>query len=172
MEKLVELFGRSSLPIEVLVVAGTNEALYHRLRAKVNGFSVPVRAYPFVNNIAELMSVSDVTVTKPGGLTVAESMARGLPSIISAPLPGQEEGNVTFLEREEAAVRVSGNQQVLAAVEELISSPQRFARLQKNVRGISRPGAGRDVARSIGDLLARRRRPEGTSGTRVGSGDC
>jgi processive 1,2-diacylglycerol beta-glucosyltransferase len=171
VERLVDLFGRSQLPIEVLVVAGTNEALYHRLRVKANGFSVPVRAYPFVNNIAELMSVSDVTVTKPGGLTVAESMACGLPSIISAPLPGQEEGNVTFLEREGAAVRASGSQQVLAAVEKLISSPERFARLQRNVRGLSRPNAGRDVARSIAGLLALRRRGKPASGTRVGSGD-
>lgn len=157
VERTVELLACSELPIEVLVVAGTNEALYHRLRAKVNGFSAPVRTYPFVSNIAELMAVSDVTVTKPGGLTVAESTARGLPTIISDALPGQEEDNTTFLERKQATVRVSGSEGVLSAVRQLISSPRRFAELQSNVRGLARPEACRDVARAIAALLSRRR---------------
>jgi len=155
VERIVELLGRSDLPIEVLAVAGTNEALYHRLRAKVNGFSAPVRTYPFVSNIAELMAVSDVTVTKPGGLTVAESTARGLPSIIAAPLPGQEEDNTRFLESEGAGVRVSGSEEVLATVRDLISSPGRFATLQRNVRSLARPNAGKAVASAIGFFLAR-----------------
>jgi processive 1,2-diacylglycerol beta-glucosyltransferase len=136
------------------VVAGTNEALYHRLRAKVDGFVVPVRTYPFVNNIAELMAVSDVTVTKPGGLTVAESTALGLPTIVSDALPGQEEDNTTFLERERATVRVRGSAGVLAAVRQLISSPRRFAQLRRNVRSLARPDAGKEVAQAIAALLS------------------
>ncbi len=161
VERTVELLARSELPIEVLVVAGTNEALYHRLKAKVDGFLVPVRTYPFVNNIAELMAVSDVTVTKPGGLTVAESTARGLPTIVSDALPGQEEDNTTFLEREQATVRVRGSEGVLSAVRQLISSTQRFALLQRNVRSLARPDASRDVARGIASLISRRRPSSG-----------
>ncbi len=153
VERMVEMLGRSDLPIEILVVAGTNETLYHRLRAKVDGFCVPVKTFPFVSNIAELMAVSDVTVTKPGGLTIAESTAKGLPSVISDPLPGHEEDNTTFLENEGATVRVSEREDVLAAIKELITHPERFARLRNNVLSLARPYAATEVAGAIQFLV-------------------
>lgn len=66
----------------------------------------PTRLLYFVNNIDEYMSIADLIVTKPGGLTVSESIASGLPMAIFSAYPGQEEDNALYLERSGMAVRL------------------------------------------------------------------
>ena len=51
------------------------------------------------------MSVSDLVITKPGGLTTTESLASGLPIIVINPMPGQEEGNAKFIENNQTVYR-------------------------------------------------------------------
>ena len=50
------------------------------------------------------MSISDLVVTKPGGLTTTESLASGLPIVVINPIPGQEEENATYLEKNKVAI--------------------------------------------------------------------
>lgn len=52
-----------------------------------------VRVLPFTDKVPELMSISSVVITKPGGLTTTESLVSNLPIIVINPLPGQEEEN-------------------------------------------------------------------------------
>ena len=63
-----------------------------------------VRILEFTNEVPELMSISDLVVTKPGGLTTSESLASHLPMVIINPIPGQEEENAEFLESHGIAV--------------------------------------------------------------------
>ena len=46
------------------------------------------------------MSISDLVVTKPGGLTTTESLASGLPIVAINPIPGQEEKNAELKKAE------------------------------------------------------------------------
>ena len=57
-----------------------------------------IRVLPFTNKVPEFMSISDLVVTKPGGMTITESLASNLPMILINPIPGQEEENAEFLE--------------------------------------------------------------------------
>ena len=57
-----------------------------------------VKVLPYTTQVPELMSISDIVVTKPGGLTSTESLASGLPMVLINPIPGQEEENAQFLE--------------------------------------------------------------------------
>lgn len=63
-----------------------------------------VKIIKYTNKIPELMSISDLVITKPGGLTTTESLASGLPIIVINPIPGQEEENAEFLEQKGVAV--------------------------------------------------------------------
>ena len=58
-----------------------------------------VKILEFTNQVPELMSISDLVVTKPGGLTTSESLASHLPMLIINPIPGQEEENAEFFRR-------------------------------------------------------------------------
>ena len=66
----------------------------------------PTRLLYFVNNINEYMSIADLIVTKPGGLTVSEAIASGLPMAIFSAYPGQEEDNAIYLEHSGMAIRL------------------------------------------------------------------
>ncbi len=91
------------LRLQCIVVTGTNKRLKRRLE-------MPGRKSPFlfifgyVDNIHELMDISDVCITKPGGMTIAECLAKNLPMIIwGKPLPGPETENISFLTKNNLA---------------------------------------------------------------------
>lgn len=83
----------------------TENRISNKLYAGHHGIK-PTRLLYFVNNINEYMSIADLIVTKPGGLTVSEAIASGLPMAIFSAYPGQEEDNALFLERSGMAIRL------------------------------------------------------------------
>jgi processive 1,2-diacylglycerol beta-glucosyltransferase len=73
---------------QIIVVAGRNEKLRRKLAAQT--YKHPTRILGFSINMHELMSVADLIITKPGGLTTSEALAMGKPLFILNPIPGQE----------------------------------------------------------------------------------
>ena len=68
-----------------------------------------VKVLEFTNKVPELMAISDLVISKPGGLTTSESLASNLPMIIINPIPGQEEENAEFLESKGTGVWIRKN---------------------------------------------------------------
>ena len=90
----------------LVVVAGKNAALEKECRTLAAQLPVPVKVHGFVHNMHELMDAADLIVTKPGGLTTTEILAKGKPMALVAPIPGQEQRNCEYLLEEGAAVRL------------------------------------------------------------------
>ena len=91
IEKIVDLLHND---LEILVVCAGNQRLYARLTAK----NYPkAKVFGVVNNMEELMGASDIILTKPGGLTVAELLVMELPPVFITAIPGQESQNIKFL---------------------------------------------------------------------------
>jgi processive 1,2-diacylglycerol beta-glucosyltransferase len=67
---------------------------------------MPCFVFGFVSRLHELVSVADVVVSKPGGLTASEVLAAGRPLVITDPIPGQEQRNGEWLLEKGAAVRL------------------------------------------------------------------
>lgn len=86
---------------QIIAIAGKNEKMKLAFEEVATNMGVEsrVRVLPFTDKVPELMSIANVVVTKPGGLTTTESLVSGLPIIIINPLPGQEEENALFLEK-------------------------------------------------------------------------
>lgn len=82
-------------PFQMAVVAGRNKPLKERLDAA--SWSHPIHTYPFVRNMPTLMAAADILVTKAGPATITEAAIAGLPMILSDAIPGQEDGNVTYV---------------------------------------------------------------------------
>jgi 1,2-diacylglycerol 3-beta-galactosyltransferase len=80
---------------QLVVICGNNQKVLQSLQRVVvehaRNHSEKVRFFVkgFVNNVDEFMAASDCLLTKAGPGTIAESMARGLPMILSSFLPGQ-----------------------------------------------------------------------------------
>ena len=138
--------------VHVLAVAGRNPALERRLRALAPPAGGTLTAFGFVSNIHELMAVSDLAVTKSGGLTTSECLASGLPMVVRDPIPGQEERNCDYILEAGAGVRTYSAASLRYKLGALLANPARLDRMKAAARAAARPAGGaRDPRRTPPD---------------------
>ena len=101
----------------------------------------------------DLMRAADVLVTKAGPGTIAEALNAGLPIILYAKLPGQEDGNVSFVVEERLGVWAPSPARVVRALTRWVCKPDVRGRFAANCRRAARPEAARQIARAIGEVL-------------------
>ncbi len=140
METAVERLNRIEREYQLVVICGKNEAL----RRKVARFK-SARVHGFVKNIQVFMEASDLAITKAGGLTVSECLAKGAPMIIYSPIPGQEERNCDYLLERGAAVKAKGIEVLDYKVAQLLAAPERLVRMKEAATAAARPFAARDI---------------------------
>jgi processive 1,2-diacylglycerol beta-glucosyltransferase len=152
LDRLLEHLQPLAESVTFVASSAGNPAL-HRALERIRARAIPgLRIIGYVGNIHEYMAAADLLVTKPGGLTVSEALALGLPLILVDPIPGQEEANARFLVGRGAACWAEGGPSVLASVERLLWEPEQREALRVRMASLARPRAARDVARL---LLAR-----------------
>lgn len=128
--------------VQILVVCGRNKKLYDELK-KINAPNLKI--FGLVNNIHELMSVADVIITKPGGMTTSEALAKNLPMIFFAIIPGQESGNAKIIQGYGAGIIAKDAAKIEDAVLELKNSPQKLLSYKENTMRISHPDAAAKI---------------------------
>ena len=80
--------------VQIILAAGTNRALLKRFKGVKNLY-----ALPFTKEIAPYMAAADVIMGKAGPNVIFESVVLGKPFIATTYFPGQEKGNLEFIER-------------------------------------------------------------------------
>jgi processive 1,2-diacylglycerol beta-glucosyltransferase len=113
-----------------------------------------VKVLGYTRRIHELMAAADLVVSKPGGLTAAETLAVGVPLIIVDPVPGQEERNSDYLLENGAAIKANHLLTLASKVTELLRDPAHLDHLRANCRRLGRPRAAFAVAQEALALLA------------------
>ena len=101
----------------------------------------------------ELLRAADVVVTKPGGLTTAESLASGCPMAIAEPIPGQEDRNADFLLENGCAIKINNLASLTHKLGSLLDDSARLGRMRAAALRCARPSAAADVASSCVQLL-------------------
>ncbi len=147
--ELIAAFQEARTPCQLLVVAGANATLKKRAEAAAASTPVPVRVYGYVNNMHELMDAADLVVSKPGGLTTAELLAKGKPLLIVDPIPGQEQRNAEYLMEAGAGVRLYDPADAAYRVGEILGTPGRLAEMGARARAIGRPRAAHDIVADL-----------------------
>lgn len=143
-------------PLEIVVVAGRNEQTRKKLEAVECTGPHRCKIIGFTDQIDELMAAADLVVSKPGGLTTSETLARGAAMVVVNPIPGQESRNSDFLLENGAAIKVNNLATLAFKLNQLLASPARVAQLREHARAIARPRAAFDVVeQSLGLLSAR-----------------
>lgn len=144
---MVRSLDRSKLDLQFVIVCGTNARLYRHL--KKGRFRKKMAVLPYARNIDRLMQTSDIIITKPGGITTAEALAKGLPMLIISPLPGQEAMNTRFLLNEGVAVKAASPEDVVVIMEELLYNKNKLADMGRKALSLSKPSSSIDIARMI-----------------------
>ena len=138
---------------QMIVVCGKNENAKNALSNYSWGNGVNVVVKGFVNNMDEWMRASDVLVTKAGPGTIAEASICGLPCMLSSYLPGQEEGNVPYVEENGFGTYNSDPVVIADTVVSWLESPEMLRTMQDNALKASRPNATIDIAKDLADIL-------------------
>lgn len=146
-----EAIDESGLDVGLAIVAGRNEKLKAKLEARK--WRVPTRIYGFTRELPNFMRAADALVTKAGPGTIAEALIAGLPIILNARLPGQEDGNVTFVQKERVGVWAPRSERVVQTLKKWIENPAERERFSENCRRAARPEAARIIARFIGSQV-------------------
>ena len=147
IKELVTLLERSPLRLQMIIACGTNKKLFRWLGRRKRGFRKKTVVLPFADNIDELMQASTIIVTKPGGITTAEALAKGLPMLIVNPLPGQEAMNTKVLLEEGVAVKAENPADVLVILEELLYNKAKLRQMSDKAKNLSKPDSAINIAR-------------------------
>ena len=152
---------------QLVVVCGNNRAAQTTLEKESmgnnNNNNMVVRG--FVSNMDEYMRAADVLVTKAGPGTIAEACICGLPCLLFAYLPGQEEGNIPFVEQGGFGAYCSDPQEIATTVKSWISDRQQLAVLQQNALAAARPQATLDIARDLAERVFQHKQAKGQGNT-------
>ncbi len=140
-------------PLEIVVAAGRNEALAKDIRQIRTPQRHRVKVMGFTDQMDEFMACADLVLSKPGGLTTSEALARSVPMAIVNPIPGQESRNSDFLLEGGAAVKISHPSLVPLKLGKLLGNPRLLTSLKAGARRLGRPQAAFTVAQAVLEYL-------------------
>jgi len=145
---LKPLLGRA----QVLVLCGSNRRLC-RQAERAAGSHRHLRFVEYTDSPADYYRAADIVIGKPGGVTLAETMALARPFVIYDPLPGQEARNTAFLYRHRLAETAGSPEELEPLVRRWMNSPQTLAHYSRALAEHARPHAARDIAAKIIESL-------------------
>lgn len=149
MKEVIDICEQIEIPLQIIIVTGNNERLLKKVEVLAHTSRHLIRPLGFVSNIDELMSISDLLISKPGGMTSAEALVKSLPMIIYKPIPGQEEANTCYLVSEGAAIRANSPNELKGHIQVLLNNVNETYRMTQKIRLLARPAAADDIARQI-----------------------
>jgi processive 1,2-diacylglycerol beta-glucosyltransferase len=145
-ERLIKALDRSKKDFQIVIVSGVNKKLFKKLKMLSRSLEKKIAVTGFANNVHELMEISDIIITKPGGLTTAEALAKNLPIIILNPLPGQEDFNTKTLTSKGLAVKASNEDDAVRLVDEMLNDPSRLNEIKNTMTFYAKPNSAFEAA--------------------------
>lgn len=133
----------------LVVVAGRATTLTQALADLGDGPRLRLRALGLIDYVDDLVAASDLVITKAGGLIVSEVLARGTPSIVTDPIPGQEDWNADFVAGAGAGIQLRLPEMVPPTVIDLLAQPARLAAMRVQAQRVGRPRAALDIVDEV-----------------------
>jgi 1,2-diacylglycerol 3-beta-galactosyltransferase len=144
LEQMALAIDAARLPVSLVIVAGRNKAMQARLEA--HPWQIPVKVYGFVRQMPDFMRAADVLVTKAGPGTICEAFIAGLPIILYSRMPGQEDGNVTYVVQKGAGIWAPEPAEVVRGLRRWLDHPSQMRQAARISHNLARPYASRQIA--------------------------
>jgi 1,2-diacylglycerol 3-beta-galactosyltransferase len=145
LDKVAFAVDKAKLPCGVAVITGKNKRMKKRLDK--HSWNIPAFTYGFVKEMPEFMQSTDILITKAGPGTISEAFIAGLPIILYHRIPGQEEGNVSYVVDEGAGVWAPEVEDILTTLTEWLEYPEKRQIVADTASRLAKPNAARDIAR-------------------------
>jgi processive 1,2-diacylglycerol beta-glucosyltransferase len=134
--------------LQVVVITGRNMRMEKEARALCQGIPRS-KVLGWVDNMHEWMVAADLMVSKPGGATLAEGFACGLPMLAIAPLPGNEQRTCQWIEKWGSGVWIKSPAELAPTIERLLARPEELQSLRARAASLARPRAAYDAAEAV-----------------------
>jgi 1,2-diacylglycerol 3-beta-galactosyltransferase len=141
---------KTDMAASLAIITGRNAKL--RAKLEKHKWNMPTKIYGFVRDMPQFMQAADVLVTKAGPGTISEAFIAGLPLILYSRIPGQEEGNVSYVLDKGAGVWAPESFQVVDTLRRWLTDPAALRRAGESSARLGRPFASRRIA----ELIAQR----------------
>ncbi|MCQ1531000.1 MGDG synthase family glycosyltransferase [Lutispora saccharofermentans] len=147
INRIVKELDKKLSNIQIIAVAGRNE----RLEVKLKNLDTKnhLVVYGFASNMHELIEVSDLVITKPGGVTTAEVLSREKPLIIFSPIPGQESDNAEFLLNSGVAATSSDVMKIPPLINQILNHEVRIESMKKLSACLKKPYSAADIVNFV-----------------------
>ena len=148
-ESLVKNFN----DIQIIAISGKNEFMkknFIKITDEYNKSS-SVHILEYTDKVPEFMSISDLVITKPGGLTTTEAITSGLPLLIINPIPGQEEENAEYLEENKIAIWIKKNDDINSVLNTMLNDENILTSMRKNIKLLAKPDSTKNICEILLD---------------------
>ncbi len=151
---VIDALTRLKHPAQAIVICGKNEEMKARMeeQARAVEFANPglsFRVMGYTNEMHRWMQMSDLFIGKPGGLTTAECLASGLPMMIVAPIPGQEDRNSDHLLEKGIALKCNEFTTMAHKIDSLLDHPDVLQTMRDKARWYGRPNAAATIVDTL-----------------------
>lgn len=147
LKALIRLFSK----LQVVAISGRNQKMNEKFHKLVEATESQnrIKIVEFTDKVPELMSISKFVITKPGGLTITEALTSHLPILIINPIPGQEEENANFIEKNGAGIWIKKNDNIARHLKSLYRNPELLINMKKSSEDLAKPNSTENICKTL-----------------------
>jgi 1,2-diacylglycerol 3-beta-galactosyltransferase len=146
-----QAIARDCPTVSLSIITGRNKKLERELKQRT--WEIPTMIHGFVQEMPDYMRASDILVTKAGPGTISEALIAGLPMILYSRLPGQEDGNVSYVVSKGAGFWENKPEKIASIINQILKSPEEYNKAITACKKSARPEAAREIAQIIAEKL-------------------
>jgi len=141
-------------PAQAVVICGKNTEMQAEMEYQARAIEaanpgLTIRVLGYTDVMHKWMQMADLFIGKPGGLTTAECLASGLPMIIVAPIPGQEDRNSDHLLEKGIALKCNEFTTLAYKIDGLLDQPAILQTMREKARWYGRPNAAATIVDTL-----------------------
>lgn len=147
LKALIRLFSK----LQVVAISGRNQKMNEKFHKLVEATESQnrIKIVEFTDKVPELMSISKFVITKPGGLTITEALTSHLPILIINPIPGQEEENANFIEKNGAGIWIKSNDNISRHLKSLYRNPELLINMKQSAENLAKPNSTENICKTL-----------------------
>ena len=165
LKEIVVTLDSSHLPIQLLVVTGINRRLKRKLQELESHLNLPLKVLGYIKKVDELMEISDLLISKPGGLTTAEALVKKLPLGIIDSLAGQERRNQQLLSEKGVTFELKDKEDLIDLIQGFLNNSFDLTQWRQGVSRLARPQATQEIVEKLVSLTKERKDDSKISGS-------
>lgn len=147
LKALIRLFK----DLQIVAISGKNKKMNKKFNELIEATnsSNRVKLFEYTDKVPELMHISSAVITKAGGLTITECLASNLPIVIINPIPGQEEENAEFLEKNNVGVWIKKGDSIARTLKNLSRNQEKLSTMIENTKILAKPNATEEICKIL-----------------------